>query len=752
MLTRSPLAPGVRQPSTARRVDARAGAAGSEPQSAITRRELLATGSVLLTASPLPVQAASAGAASRAGGADRVDAYVRFITDLEARGTAPLVSDFPAGRTWFNSRPLSFDGALGGRVVVLDFWTLCCVNCMHVLPELAALEQKYREQPAFAVVGVHSPKFSDEKTDESVRGAVLRYDVTHPVVNDSAMALWRALEVQSWPTLVVVGPTRRVLAMWGGEGHAKDVDDLVAAALRYYGAKGLLTQSPLPLALERDRDPRTLSSPLSFPGKIAADVASNRLFISDSGHHRIVATSTDGAFLFAVGGDSGPGLADGTFEQAAFNRPQGVAYDPGSDTLYVADTENHALRGVNLATKTVTTLAGDGTKGRDYRGGGSGAGQRLNSPWDVALLPGGDVVVALAGQHQLWRFSAATRTCAAFSGDGYERNGNGATGPGSSWAQPSGLAVDPGDSNTLYVADSESSSIRACSLSSGGSALLAGGDALYADDLFRFGDADGKGAQVRLQHPLAVAAGGPGVVFIADSYNHKIKVLDVAARSVATVAGTGSPGPLFEPSGLAFGADGLLYIADTNNGAIKVLDTRAAQPVLTALELRGIPLPKAKRTAAVDAAADANTPPPVDADAVLVRAAAPVGAASGTVSAVVTLPRSYHLTEGAGSEFSVAVYPPGAADITLPSGSRLEAGSADGAATARLGFTRRPGSSAALLRVTCRVFYCQTAAVCLYQSVVFDLPLAAAVEGTAEVLLSAAISPPQAPRGGLLEL
>ena len=682
---------------------------------------------------------------------DRVDAYVRFIGDLEARGTAPVVSDFPAGRTWLNSLPLSFDGALAGRVVVLDFWTLCCVNCMHVLPELAALEAKYRGQPAFAVVGVHSPKFSDEKTDESVRGAVLRYDITHPVVNDSGMALWRSLDVQSWPTLVVVGPTKRVLAMWGGEGHARDVDDLVAAALRFYGAKGLLTQSPLPLALERDKDPRTLSSPLSFPGKLAVDVAGNRLFISDSGHHRIVVTYTNGAFLYSVGGDSGPGLVDGSFEQAAFNRPQGVAYDPRSDTLYVADTENHALRAVSLRTRTVTTLAGDGTKGRDYRGGGAGAGPRLNSPWDVALLPDGDLAIAMAGTHQLWNFSPSTGKCTAFSGDGYERNGNGATGPNTSWAQPSGLASDPGDSNILYVADSESSSIRACLLSRGGSALLAGGDALYADDLFRFGDVDGKGAQVRLQHPLAVATAAPGVVYIADSYNHKIKVLDVETRTVTTVAGTGAPGPLFEPSGLAFGADGLLYIADTNNGLIKVLPTQAAQPALTTLELRVIPLPKAKR-AAVDAPADARVPPPVDADAVLVRAAAPVGASSGTVSAIVTLPRNYHLTEGAGSEFSVAVYPPDAADIVLPSGSRLEAG-AEGAATARLRFTRRPESGAALLRVTCRVFYCQTKAVCLYQSVVFDVPLAAAIaQGSADVGLSASISPPQEARGGLLEL
>jgi len=683
-----------------------------------------------------------------------VAAYVRFIADQESRGTGPLVPDFPPAAAWFNSAPLSFSGALAGRVVVLDFWTLCCVNCMHVLPELAALETKYASAPAVAVVGVHSPKFSSEKYDESIRAAVLRFGVSHPVVNDAGMTLWRALDVQSWPTLGVVGPTGRVLALFPGEGKGKDVDDLVAAALKFYGEKGMLTQTPLPLALERDRDPRTLSSPLSFPGKLCVDSAHKRLFIADSGHHRIVVTDLQGKFMCAIGGDAGPGLVDGSFGEAAFNRPQGVAYDADRDVLYLADTENHALRAVQVAAQRVTTLVGDGIKGRgDYRGGGSGASQRLNSPWDVVILPGGDVAIAIAGQHQLWRYSLADGKCTAFSGDGYEQNGNGLAGLTTSWAQPSGLSLGQAG-NTLFVADSESSSIRACSLSTGGSTLLVGGDALYADNLFRFGDVDGRGNAVKLQHPLAVAvapASSPELVYIADSYNHRIKVLDVLSREVTTVAGTGKPGPLFEPSGLAFGADGQLFIADTNNGLIKVLDTKLVSAPLRTLELSGVPLPKVRTRN--DVPMDANMPPPVDSDAVVVRAATAVSAARGSITATVNLPQGFHLTEGAGSDFAAAVFPPEAAKIVDPATKSL-----GGSPIARVAFTRNPGASPGVLRIACRVFYCQTNAVCLFQSVVFDLPLAAveaASVGEQNVALQATIRPPtlsQSALGGLPDL
>ncbi|CAM8917988.1 unnamed protein product [Rhodiola kirilowii] len=305
-------------------------------------------------------------------GDDRVQQFVDYISGLETRGNASVVPEFPPKLDWLNSAPLHLGKELRGKVVLLDFWTYCCINCMHVLPDLEYLEKKYRDSP-FAVVGVHSAKFDNEKDLEAIRNAVLRYDVTHPVVNDGDMYMWRELGVSSWPTFVIVGPSGKVLAQLSGEGRRKDLDDLVAAALLFYGQKKLLDNTPLPLSLERDNDPLLLASPLKFPGKLFVDALNNRLFISDSNHNRIVVTTLDGNFIVQIGGTGEEGLQDGTFDDATFNRPQGLAYNAKKNILYVADTENHALREIDFVNETVRTLAGNGTKGSDYKGGRKGS-------------------------------------------------------------------------------------------------------------------------------------------------------------------------------------------------------------------------------------------------------------------------------------------------------------------------------------------------------------------------------------------
>ncbi|KAF8018310.1 hypothetical protein BT93_H3259 [Corymbia citriodora subsp. variegata] len=471
----------------------------------------------------------------------RVQQFVNYISDLESKGSAPLVPEFPPKLDWLNTAPLQFGRDLRGKVVVLDFWTYCCINCMHVLPDLDYLEKKYREMP-FVVVGVHSAKFDNEKDLEAIRNAVLRYDICHPVVNDGEMYMWRELGVNSWPTFAVIGPNGKILAQLAGEGRRKDLDDLVEAALLYYGGKKLLENTPLPSRLEKNNDPRLSMSPLKFPGKLAIDVLNNRLFISDSNHNRIVVTDLDGNFIVQIGSTGEEGLRDGNFDEVAFNHPQGLAYNPKKNILYVADTENHALREINFVNETVRTLAGNGTKGSDYEGGGKGMEQLLNSPWDVCFEPLNEkVYIAMAGQHQIWEHDTSNGVTRAFSGNGYERNLNGSSPSSTSFAQPSGISLSP-DFKEAYIADSESSSIRALDLKTGGSRLLAGGDPLFSENLFRFGDHDGTGSDVLLQHPLGVLYAKDGQIYIADSYNHKIKKLDPISKQVTTVAGTGKAG------------------------------------------------------------------------------------------------------------------------------------------------------------------------------------------------------------------
>ncbi|CAI5960442.1 unnamed protein product [Closterium sp. NIES-64] len=680
---------------------------------------------------------------------------VKYIQQLDRSGAADVVPDFEPRLQWLNSAPLSFDRELRGKVVLLDFWTYCCINCMHVLPDLAALEKKYEGQPV-VVVGVHSAKFDNEKDLHAIRNAVLRYDVAHPVVNDGDMLMWRALGVSSWPTLALVAPTGRLIAMVPGEGNRQLFDDLIAASLEYYGAKGALSDAPIPLALERSRDQRVVASALRFPGKLASDLANGRLFISDSNNHRIVVTDLQGSFLAQIGG-AGDGLVDGSFEMAQFNRPQGVAYDPSRNLLFVADTENHALRQVDLVGETVTTVAGDGRKGQDYKGGARGREQALNSPWDVELTADrAAVMVAMAGQHQIWRFDLDTGRCVVFSGSGYERNQNGRMGSDTAYAQPSGLSLAPGG-REMYVADSESSALRALNLHTGGSTLIAGGDANFAENLFKFGDRDGSASRALLQHPLGTLSLDDGTVLVADSYNHKIKLVDPARGSVVTLAGTGSAGfrdgpglqaQLSEPAGLAHGPDGTVLIADTNNSLIRCLHLPSASSptaLLSTLDLSSVPPPPAASSSTQRRRLRRRQ----KADEQVVEVA-PVAAARGTLQLALSIPADYHFTAGATSKFSVELPEAGSAvTVTPQAGDLTLSGSL---ALASLDFTQgeaADSSSSSVVQVHCKVYYCQQDDLCLYKAVNFKIPFTPSAAAEArDVQLSFDITP--APAGKAL--
>ncbi|XP_058189984.1 protein SUPPRESSOR OF QUENCHING 1, chloroplastic isoform X2 [Rhododendron vialii] len=670
-------------------------------------------------------------------GSARVQQFVNYISDLETRGTASIVPEFPSKLDWLNTAPLKLNRDLKGKVVLLDFWTYCCINCMHVLPDLEFLEKKYKDMP-FTVVGVHSAKFDNEKDLEAIRNAILRYGITHPVVNDGDMSLWRELGVNSWPTFVIVGPNGKLLAQISGEGRRKDLDDLVEAALLFYGRKKMLDSKPIPLSLEKDNDPRLLTFPLKFPAKLAVDVLNNRLFISDSNHNRIVVTDLDGNFIIQIGSTGEEGFHDGSFEDAAFNRPQGLAYDAKKNLLYVADTENHALRVINFVDEMVGTLAGNGTKGSDYKGGGRGTTQLLNSPWDVCFEPVNEVVyIAMAGQHQIWEHNTLDGVTRAFSGDGYERNLNGSSSTSTSFAQPSGISLSP-DLKEAYIADSESSSIRALDLKTGGSRLLAGGDPFFAENLFKFGDHDGAGSEVLLQHPLGVLCGRDGQIYIADSYNHKIKKLDPASKRVSTVAGTGKAGlkdgmaqvaQLSEPSGIIEAQNGRLFIADTNNSVIRHLDLNKEEPELLTLELKGVqpPIPKSRSLKRLRRRSSADT------DTVKVDGSSSI---EGNLYLKISVPEGYHFSKEARSKFSVEIEPENQVVINPVDGYL----SLEGFASLHF---RRSSPSASMGRINCKVYYCKEDEVCLYQSLSFEVPFQEVIPDSkpAEIALTYLVKP-----------
>lgn len=474
--------------------------------------------------------------------------------------------DFPEGLEWLNTeRPLSLRD-LRGKIVMLDFWTYCCINCMHILPDLKRLEKKYPNE--LVIIGVHSAKFVGERDTDNIRQAILRYEIEHPVVNDPALEMWQQYGVRAWPTVMLIDPAGKHIGEWRGEGVFEPFDKAIAKLIEEFDAKKQLNRRPLNLKLERDKRPASM---LAFPGKVLADEKSKQLFIADSNHNRIIVTSLDDYSVKEVIGAGEIGLEDGNFETAQFNHPQGMAFD--GRMLYVADTENHALRAIDFETRQVTTIAGTGNQAqRIDEVGGQGRETPLNSPWDL-LLHEGYLYIAMAGPHQLWKMNPKTGGITPYAGSGREDIIDGPLND-AALAQPSGITTD---GKKLYFADSEVSAVRSADLDPQGKV-----ETIVGEGLFEFGDTDGKGSKVRLQHPLGVVY-HEGSLYVADTYNNKIKRISPADKSSETFLGTGKGGiedgkraTFDEPGGVSV-AFGKLYIADTNNSAIRVADLKTRQ-------------------------------------------------------------------------------------------------------------------------------------------------------------------------------
>lgn len=419
---------------------------------------------------------------------------------------AAQAPEFPADLKWLNTeKPLPLS-SLRGKIVLLDFWTFCCINCMHVLPELHALEEKYKDE--LVVVGVHSAKFTAEQAGDKIKKAILRFKITHPVLNDFQSRVWDLYGVQAWPTLVLIAPDGELLVSLSGDHNVPAIDKAIAMAAEKYGSQ--IKRGKMAMRLESEA-----KSPLSFPGKVLADEKSGRLFVSDSGHGRVVIASLrDGHLIKALNG---------------FKNPQGLALN--GDMLFVADLGANSVVQSDLKSGVQSTLA-----------------SKLNSPWDLAWQDGA-LYIAMAGAHQIWKLGSGP-----WAGDGRENLLDGVL-KNARFAQPSGLC---GDGKDLFSADSESSSVR----------KLSGGEVstLNGKGLFEYGDSEGGPDKARLQHPLGVHFSG-GMLYVADSFNGRIKTIDPATKAVKFFG----PAVFDEPGGL-WVAGGKLYVADTNHHAVKVID------------------------------------------------------------------------------------------------------------------------------------------------------------------------------------
>ncbi|MGW0891635.1 NHL domain-containing thioredoxin family protein [Saccharopolyspora sp. NPDC002578] len=452
------------------------------------------------------------------------------------------------GRQWLNTGGKEIQLAdLRGKIVLLDFWTFCCINCLHVIDELRPLEEEFAAE--LVTVGVHSPKFEHEADPDALIAAVERYSVHHPVLDDPELSTWQNYAVKAWPTLAVVDPEGYLVHVAAGEGHVEALRGVLRELVAEHDAKGTLHRGGGPYV-----PPEPESTTLRFPAKVAAGPGT--ILVSDSANHSLVEFAQDGETVLRRIGGGARGSADGGPDEASFAEPAGIAVlpdevaaDVGYD-LVVADTVNHLLRGVRLADGEVTTVAGTGAQWRDGTDEGPALETPLTSPWDVAWWePAGGVVVAMAGNHTLGLFDPRGERVRRFAGTTVEglRDGDAAE---AFFAQPSGLAAG-GD--RLWLADSETSALRWVEPTEGGFAVRTAVGA----GLFDFGHADGPAERALLQHPLGVAVLPDGSIAVCDTYNGALRRYDPASNELATLATR-----LAEPSGAAV-IDGELVVVSS---------------------------------------------------------------------------------------------------------------------------------------------------------------------------------------------
>jgi len=438
---------------------------------------------------------------------------------------------------------------------------------------LRKLEKKYANE--LTVIGVHSAKFPNEKDTYNVDKAVRRYQLEHPVINDGQFQVWQQYSCRAWPTLMFIDPQGNLMGKHEGEMSFDDFDSLISKMVAEFDSQGTLNHKPFQSTFRPSEDTQ-----LSFPGKVLADASGDRLFIADTNHNRMLVTSLNGAVKQVIGSGE-EALTDGGFADCAFNNPQGMALD--GETLFVADTENHAIRRVDLATQTVETIAGTGEQGHNKEGRRPGLFAALCSPFDLVLLKR-TLYIAMAGIHQLWSMDLKDGIVGPFAGTGGEAITDGALAT-AELAQPCGITTDGAK---LFFADSETSSVRSADIEPAGKVRT-----IVGLDLFVFGDVDGSDHHVRLQHPIGITY-YEGVIYIADTYNHKVKRVLPVTRSAFTVLGNGAAGHVdgsadqaqfSEPSGISI-ANSKMYIADTNNHAIRVADISSG--VVSTLEIIGL--------------------------------------------------------------------------------------------------------------------------------------------------------------------
>lgn len=631
--------------------------------------------------------------------------------------TAP---PFPENLDWFNSKPLTME-QLRGKIVLLDFWTFGCVNCQHNFPYLEQLQAAYPEE--LVVIGVHAGKFAHERNTENIRNVIMEYGLTHPVVNDHRWELYDLWDIQGWPTLILIDPNGFAADRYLGEGFYGPFNSLIRQLISSFDARGKLDRTPLEDL--RNNRPQPLPTFFSYPSAILLDPDRDRLFVADTGHHRIIVQRLSDAVVTRIYGTGQATFQDGIAADAGFNRPTGMALDEAGRNLYIADSGNHAVRRIDLDTQRVSTVAGTGEQARyGHPYGGQAPEVDLSTPLDLALV-NTSLFIAMSGTHQIWHMNLDTGAIFPLIGSQIEGIEDGAWSQ-AQLAQPSGLALS--EEALLYFVDSESSTVRmtdVSNLSAEGKVItLAGGTGSLRD----YGNADGAGLEARFQHPLGLVLAGADL-YIADTYNHRIRSLDLETWQTSTLAGTeagwqdGTSPLLYSPRDVDIWED-QLYIADSNNHVIRV------QELETGMMRTLVPQGLLALSSGWDLAGTADT--------VTILPEQYVQAGPGTIELHISFPSGYKVNPEA--PFSLTWKQEGEV-VTLPSDANRVA--VNPQFPLQLDVIFRSGRGT--LQAELAIFYCESVkeSICLIEETQLVVPLVVGDDGDQVVHLQQTVILPQ---------
>jgi len=479
------------------------------------------------------------------------------------------------------------------QIVIVYVWTFSDIHSSHMMQKMIGIDKRYSSSGA-TIIGVHSPKYEHEKNKNNVRHAIEEQSLPFTVVNDNGSQVWKHVGCQLWPTVIVFGPDALPIYIFEGENHVQHLENFLLSALAYY--KSTVRSSPVKNA-PGDLNASSAapkSAKFTYPSHLCV-TSHGQICISFAGSNQLILCEIDGKVIEVVG-NGHPGMADGEIQQSEFDSPHGLA--EFNSCIYIADTNNHAIRVFDPTSRRVLTLIGTGRLGNDKIGGLKRSQQPIASPWDLCIVESPFdhktiLLISMAGQHQIWAYAfeetkwwndviLQKNSCSAIIGSGTEEERNDPQPMSACLAAPRGICngVMNGEP-VLFIADSNSSSIRVVTLKDGNVANLVGGDEEF-ENLYAFGDLDGSGRNAKLQHPLGVAFHYPSAqLYVSDTFNNKLKRVDtktlvcssffVTDTDTKKQRGETNSAKFSEPYGLAI-FDHFMFVADKNNSHIKRID------------------------------------------------------------------------------------------------------------------------------------------------------------------------------------